>query len=382
VAQVGADELSKVQGELRSWLLGHAYDLWWRHGADRARGGFHERLRLDATPTDEPRRARLHPRQMFAYGLASKLGWSGPAADAVEHALAFFLAHYRRGDGLYRTCVAPDGAPLDERALLYDQAFALLGYASGFDALGDERCRTGAHELLDRLHERLAHPSAGFHETTPPAAPLTANSHMHLLEASLEWMALDSDLRWQTLATRLVELALTRLIEPTTGALLEFFDLEWQPQAGENRELVEPGHQFEWAGLLLRFTAASGDARPVPAALRLFDIGERGVDRGRGVAVDRLSLKSGGADGPARLWPQTERLKAGCIAARSTGDSRHERIALESARTLLRYLDAPVRGLWRDRMEPGGAFREEPAPASSFYHIAGAAAELGRLVRA
>jgi mannose/cellobiose epimerase-like protein (N-acyl-D-glucosamine 2-epimerase family) len=30
-------------------------------------------------------------------------------------------------DGLFRTLVDAEGMPLDERALLYDQAFALLG---------------------------------------------------------------------------------------------------------------------------------------------------------------------------------------------------------------------------------------------------------------
>jgi mannose/cellobiose epimerase-like protein (N-acyl-D-glucosamine 2-epimerase family) len=382
VGEVGRAELATAHQVLRSWLLEHAYDLWWRHGADHTRGGFHERLRLDATPTDEARRARLHPRQMFAYGLAAEIGWSGPAASAVEHALTYFIAHYRRQDGLYRSSVGPDGAPREERAVLYDQAFALLGFASAFDALADDRARTLARELHDVLHARLRHPTAGFEESAPRSLPLTANSHMHLFEASLAWRELDRDPRWARLAEKLADLALVRLIDARTGALHEFFTEDWDPVPGEPGRLIEPGHHFEWAGLLLRYGAGRPDAGLRAKALRLFEIAESaGVDRARGVVVDKLADDKSVAGGPARLWPQTERIKAASIAGEADADARWDRIALAATRTLLRYLETPVRGLWRDRMTADGTFVEEPAPASSFYHIVGAAAELGRHVR-
>ena len=43
---------------------------------------------------------------------------------------------------------------------------------------------------------------------------------------------------------------------------------------------------------------------------------------------------------------------------------------------LWKYLETDVPGLWRDRMNPDGSFIEEPAPASSFYHIVGAILDL------
>jgi mannose-6-phosphate isomerase len=47
----------------------------------------------------------------------------------------------------------------------------------------------------------------------------------------------------------------------------------------------------------------------------------------------------------------------------------YRREALAAAKTLWRYLEMSVPGLWRDRMLPDGSFVEEPSPASSFYHI-------------
>jgi mannose/cellobiose epimerase-like protein (N-acyl-D-glucosamine 2-epimerase family) len=47
----------------------------------------------------------------------------------------------------------------------------------------------------------------------------------------------------------------------------------------------------------------------------------------------------------------------------------------------MRYFETPVHGLWRDRLSVDDCFVEEPAPASSFYHIVGAAVALERLAR-
>jgi len=85
-------------------------------------------------------------------------------------------------------------------------------------------------------------------------------------------------------------------------------------------------------------------------------------------------------DGGARLWPQTERLKAGLRLAQATGKPTDLDGAVGAAEALLKYLDVPVTGLWRDRMTEKGNFIPEAAPASSFYHILCAVLELHRSI--
>src|SRR5690606_30805222 len=87
---------SQTCDTLKGWLLDEAYTRWWSNGADLVRGGFHERLNLDGTPREEPRRARVNPRQVYCYNLADDLGWQGPSQQAVQHGLEYFLRHYRR----------------------------------------------------------------------------------------------------------------------------------------------------------------------------------------------------------------------------------------------------------------------------------------------
>jgi mannose-6-phosphate isomerase len=184
---------------------------------------------------------------------------------------------------------------------------------------------------------------------------------------------------WKTLADELAELALSKFIDPGTGALREFFDENWDPAPGLPGRIVEPGHQYEWAWLLLRWGGAK-NSRARAAALKLIDIGESHGLR-NGLATNSLLDDFSAHDAGARLWPQTERLKAACIAARLTGETRYFTMAVAAADGLLRYLNCPVPGLWYDRIDADGKLVDEPAPASSFYHLVAAIAEISALAR-
>jgi mannose-6-phosphate isomerase len=49
--------------------------------------------------------------------------------------------------------------------------------------------------------------------------------------------------------------------------------------------------------------------------------------------------------------------------------ARYRAQAFAATKSVWGYLQTPLPGLWWDRMMPDGKFMEEPAPASSFYHI-------------
>jgi mannose-6-phosphate isomerase len=94
----------------------------------------------------------------------------------------------------------------------------------------------------------------------------------------------------------------------------------------------------------------------------LFEVGLRGVDNNRGVANNAIWEDFSARHLDARLWPQTEYLKASLALGDTAG-------ALAACNGLASYLATPLRGTWRDTMNTDGGFVDEAAPASSFYHI-------------
>ncbi|RAK52649.1 AGE family epimerase/isomerase [Phenylobacterium deserti] len=347
------------------WLTTAALPLWATLGVDPRNGGFREGLTLSGGSHDPFRRVRVQARQAFVYAAAAKQGYEGPWLGVARRGLDFLLAHGRRPDGMIVSQLAGDGRVLDDTARLYEQDFAMLAMA----ALHELEPGSGWADQATQLRTAIGamrHPQGGFREAG--SHPFQANSTMHLLETALEWQAAGGDAEWAALADELAGLALDRFIDPETGVLQEFFDAEWRPITGE-AGLVEPGHHFEWAWLLERWGVSRGDARGRSAARKLFELGKRGVDTEREVAVNALWDDLSVRDATARLWPQTEYLKAALILGEE-GD------ALMACRGLARYLDVPTRGAWRDKMRPDGSFVDEPAPASSFYHIMVALQEL------
>jgi len=223
--------------------------------------------------------------------------------------------------------------------------------------------------VVDRL-AAFAWDAGGFREAGD--RPFQANAHMHLFEAALFWLDAGGLEAAEGLANGIADLALSRFVDAQSGVLHEFFEPDWVALSGD-AGLVEPGHQFEWAWLLQRYGERLGRADAQTAARRLFEVGRQAFDADRGVVINAVWPDLSVRDAGARLWPQTEHLKA----ALALGERE---AALQAAEALAHYLDTPAQGVWRERMRADGGFVEEPSPATSLYHLYLAIRELTRSV--
>jgi mannose-6-phosphate isomerase len=369
-----AVRLEAARRQLLDWLIGSACPRWSTTGVDPRDGGFVEAIGADGAPLAVPRRVRVQPRQVYAFARAATLGWRGDVASLITGGLAFLETRFRRRDGLYRGLVDHDGAVLDETALLYDHAFVLLGFAAAARALDrPAEFERRALEVRERI-ERAWRSEGGFRSGDGANSKREANPHMHLLEACLAWSLGGGDRGWAQWAEEVASLATSRMIDARRGTLVEAFTADWRPSPDAGGQRVEPGHQYEWAWLLLRCLRGDISHRR-QVALRLIDEAERtGVYSG--VAVNALFDDGRVLDPKARLWPQTERLKATLLAYELTAEERYLESAAAAATGLATYLKTQVPGLWHDERWPDGRFAASPAPASSFYHLVGAVESL------
>lgn len=355
--------LAEAADWYEAWSRDAALPLWGRAGVDELSGAFLEALTVEGAPVRAPRRARVQARQIFVFAQAARAGFGHEWLGLARRGFATYRASHQRADGLFAILADEAGRVLDRTPCLYEQAFSLLAMSALQEPGSD--IESEARRLLKAL-EGHRH-GGGFRELG--AQPFQSNAQMHLLEAALAWEEAGGGAEWAKLADELVSLCLTRFIDAEGGFLREFFDAEWRIAPGDEGRWVEPGHQFEWAWLLERWGRARSDQTARKAARRLFEAGLAGVDAASGLAAnvlwDDLTLR----DPAARLWPHTEFLKAALILG-------EEAQALKAAGALARFLDTPARGVWWERIRADGAVVDEPAPATSLYHLMLAILEL------
>jgi mannose/cellobiose epimerase-like protein (N-acyl-D-glucosamine 2-epimerase family) len=375
--------LKHAAEDARAWLFEHALPIWWERGYDRVTRSFHERLELDGGPTaPEPRRVRVQARQTVVYAFAGRMGWPGPWRDAVEAGADVLLRRALRPDGGTRHLLAPDGAPLDDRRDLYDAAFVLLALSEAAQVL-DKRADLidAATRLEGWIHWYWEHAEGGFEEgDVSPIPPRRQNPHMHLFEALLSFYETTGDALHLERAGALGRLFRDRLFDAEHGALPEYYDDAWRPMSDHLGRIVEPGHHFEWCWLLHRWRALGGEDLTAEAERLRAHAEAHGIESG--AACDQNLIDGRPLKTTARLWPQTERLKANLARFEVARDEECARLALQANDMIRAFCGTPLPGYWYDLRTPDGAFTREPARASSFYHIMVALAELIRVADA
>jgi mannose-6-phosphate isomerase len=337
--------------------------LWTSAGFDATTGQFVEALDASGRPLALPRRALVQARQMVVCCVGGRLGWRGPWAERAAAAGDALLARGRNEEGDWIYSFDVNGAPADVRTDLYTQAFVILGLAEAGRVLARADFVAAATATRRRLQTAWEHPSGGYREGAIAPHSGRQNPHMHLLEAFLALHAATQAAEDLVAAAAVAELFMQTML---TGSdrIPEEFDTAWRPIEACG---AAPGHQFEWAWLLERLRWAGGEDRSATAQA-LAGFGERfGVDAA-GFAIDAIDLDGRVRSSRARLWPQTERLKAALVGLGPDPANAAD----EARRALAAYVDVPVAGAWRDLRRPDGGFESGPAPASSGYHVVGA----------
>ena len=352
--------------EIRGWLERAAWPRWLADGIDHERQSFFETLALDGSGCiADYRRLRVTARQIVVFSHAHAAGLAG-AREAVLMGLRFLDTHAAHAEGGYAWRFDLNHRVIDATRDLYDHAFVLLALASATAVLPAEMLRAKAEALIAWIEHAFKHPGGGYLESLPPALPRRQNPHMHLLEALLAAHEAFGGSLFIASARQLVALFHDRLIDHDTGTLPEFFDDDWTPKRKGGIFLVEPGHHCEWVWLLHWYQALTGpDARLAAISARLMAFVDRFGMNPHGHLADVLGCDGSVIEASARLWPQTEWLRAEYL--RADPDPARQAAAAHSLSSLLRD-----DGLWHERRSTDGSLSMGPAPASSLYHLTGA----------
>jgi mannose-6-phosphate isomerase len=368
--------LEAIQAKAKKWVFDVLAPYWAKNGV-HSNGMFVEEIAHDGKVVDNYRRLMVQARQIYAFCELGSVGWGGDWKPLVEGALKHFITKGMKEDGTFIHSFASDGNVLDARLDLYNQAFGMFALAYAGKYLERDDLYGLALKTLATLEGKWSRKEGGFWEgEITPCPPYRQNPHMHIFEASLANYRFNGDEKWNVLKEKISTLFVSKFQQPC-GAVTEYFDVDWKPLDGKQGEVVEPGHCFEWAWL---FDIGFESGKGVKTADELSGFARSyGVCPQRGVAINEISVAGEIIDAKARLWPQTERLKAACARYNRTNDLSEVKEIADAWNGLEKYFATEIPGLWHDKMNPDGSFIIENVKASSFYHIICAFGELIRL---
>lgn len=308
-----------AERELRQDIL----PFWLEHAPDRAHGGFVGRIdqNMRVYP-DAPRGTLLASRILWTFSAAYERFHAPEYLGLAQRALAVVMkpGWDPKDGGLYWT-IAPDGTPVDDHKYIYDEGFGVYGLSEYYRATQDRAALDRAIALY-RLMEAKArdHKHGGYFEaftrdwTRDDAAgnqmlgghgAKSQNTHIHILEAYTNLLRVWPDPQLRADVRSLLEIMLTKIIDPRTHHLVLYFNDDWTPISDE----ISFGHDIELSWLVVEAADVLGDPalrqRARQTALMMADAtAAQGLDRDGGVfnEADPHGLTDVNKD----WWPQAE----------------------------------------------------------------------------
>jgi mannose/cellobiose epimerase-like protein (N-acyl-D-glucosamine 2-epimerase family) len=369
------------------WLHDEALPFWSRQASDHEFGGFFERLSPTGEPyPSDPKSTLVQSRMLFTYAHAAYFEGGTEVRAGID--LAFSFLTHRLFDpmsGGFMRAVGSNGDPQVPGANpikdTYDHSFVLLGLAALYRVRPTAEVMSWVETTWTYLQDHLLDPrTGGYHEDSRAYAraetypmPRRQNPHMHLFEALLAVFEATGQHVWMEHAERILDVFRRYLFDRQTGSLREFLGRDLEDLPGPAGLVREPGHHFEWAWLLYRYAALSGDVSVRDHAAALYSFGTRhGVQRSgtfAGAAYDEIGPDGTPIKKSMLLWPQTEAVKAHLARFEDTGDRRCLQDAVLAARLIFENFISGNRPLWRNQIDELGRTLQPDAPTRLLYHL-------------
>lgn len=350
---------ARVETELRANIL----PFWLQHARDRERGGFHGEISNDLVVNqDAPRGALLTSRVLWAFSAAYRRYRDPAYLDMARWAYVDLTQRFWDDEfsGLYWSITA-DGKPLDTRKQIYGQVFGIYALAEFHRATGEAEALASARAIYRTIEQRARdHEHGGYFEAFDrewrridragrgvmgPNAGKSQNTHLHIMEAYTNLLRVWPDAELRRDLAQLVEVMLTKVLDPASHHLHLFLEDDWTPVS----DGISYGHDIEFSWLLVETADVLGDteliARVKPIAVAVARATDaEGVDPDGGVLNE---ADPRGVTDPAKdWWPQAEAVVGFTNAYQLSGDASFLRAAERSWKFIDAHLIDHERGEW------------------------------------
>ena len=376
-------------------------------------GGFFHYFKDDGTVYDARHRHLVSStRFVFNYAMAWREFGDPDYREAMLHGLRYLReVHLDTETGGYAWTIR-EGVPEDRTNHCYGLAFVLLAYSHARMA-GVAEAADWMEEVWTLLEARFWEAEHGLYRDEADAdwnfsAYRGQNANMHMCEAMLAAYEASDDTRWLDRALLLASNMTRRQAVQAGGLVWEHYDadwnVDWNYHLDDPKHLFrpwgfQPGHQTEWAKLLLILDRHVAEPWLAPMARHLFDTAlarswdtERGgmyygftpeVRRQPGMDGAPITGDSFVCDDDKYFWVQAESLAAAALLAARFDDQEY----WDWYEHLWAYAWAHMvdhqHGAWFRILDADNRkYSDEKSPAGKTdYHTMGAAYDVMNLLR-
>ena len=289
------------------------------------KGGFFQHFKDDGTIYDASTRHLVSStRFVFNYVNAYQQTRRSHYRDWATHGFNYLKTHHLHLNGHY-IWQHKDGIMEDGRAMAYGHAFVMLAasYAARLDIDGAAQTLASIWDFMEEYFWEPEH-HAYADERDESLSVLSSyrgqNANMHSVEALIAAYEASNETRYLNRAEQVAKQFCITLAEQADGQIWEHYTEDWQPDWSYNIDKpddlfkpwgFQPGHQVEWAKLLLQLDALAPQDWYLPTASKLFDIAmEKGWDPIHGGLVYGYGPDGKFADAHKYFWVQAEALAA------------------------------------------------------------------------
>ena len=378
------------------------YDV---HAHDPA-GGFFHYFRDDGTVYERSHRHLVSStRFVFNYAMAAiefadDARLAAEYRDAVHHGLRYLREVHRNAQSGGYAWTIRDGAPEDRTNHAYGVAFVLLAYASARKA-GVAEAAAWMDETWELLERRYWDAGAGLYRDEADAdwrfsSYRGQNANMHMCEAMLAAYQASDEPRYLERALVLADHMTRRQAALADGLVWEHYDAQWRIDWDYNKDNpkhlfrpwgFQPGHQTEWAKLLLILESLLLERNReehwlLPTARHLFDTAVKHAwDGTHGGLCYGFAPDGSVCDDDKYFWVQAESLAAAALLHARTGDDAYaawyDRLWTYAWR---HFVDHEYGAWYRILTRDNRKYSDEKSPAGKVdYHTMGACYEVLQL---
>ncbi len=397
------DELEKYSAHVGGHLFGHYLPFWCGPALDHENGGWMAWLSNDLKPDrSQPKGLIVNARILWAFSAVHRVRPEPVYCDMAERAFDFVMNKFwdaKHGGAFWQ--LDDSGRVIDDSKKTYGQAFYIYALTEFHQAFGSPAALGRAKELFE-LAERHAHDAkfGGYIEVcnrdwseAGAEARLSAkdmsekksmNNQLHVLEAYTNLHRVWPEPRVAERLRELIELFLTRILDPRTNHLHHFFDEQWNVRS----DTYTFGHDIEASWLLCEAAEELGDAK-LRERVRAVALSMAGTVFREGFGADG-GLSYEGSDGRivdagCECWPQAEALVGFLNAFELSGDPAYFAAVGQTWKYIEQNLVDRVHGEWFWRINPDGQPDQKLPKVSEWkgpYHATRACLEtLKRLQR-